>query len=101
MRRNTSLPVSAHECAASALIDADPDTMTATVLAIAMTRLAPKAMMTVSVLSPPAFTMASVGAVLQPRHPVARHAVVRARHGLRRGMAVRRREFRTVVVRVG
>ena len=51
MSRNTSLPVSAHECAASASIDADPVITAAAVLAIAMSMLATNATMTVSTLS--------------------------------------------------
>ena len=53
MSRKISLPVSAHECAASATIDAEPVRVAAIVLAIAMTRLAAKARMTVNRLSPP------------------------------------------------
>ena len=52
MSRNTSFPASAHECAASASIDAAPVITAATVLATAMSRLAPNATTTVSVLSP-------------------------------------------------
>ena len=46
------MPASAHECAASASIDAAPVITAATVLATAMSRLAPNATTTVSVLSP-------------------------------------------------
>ena len=52
--RNTSLPVSAHECAASASIDAAPVTTAATDLASAMSRFAPSATITVVSDSPPA-----------------------------------------------
>lgn len=48
MRRNTSLPVSAHECAASATIEAEPVSAAATDLATAMRALAARAMMTVN-----------------------------------------------------
>src|SRR5215203_1356440 len=55
MSRNTSLPVSAQECAASASIDDDPVTTAATDFATATRRLAAKAMRTVVRLaeSPP------------------------------------------------
>jgi hypothetical protein len=43
MRRNTSLPVSAHECVASASSDADPVATAATDFATATRRLAAKA----------------------------------------------------------
>lgn len=43
--------MSAQECAASAAIDADPDSTLASVLATATTRLAPNAIATVFVLS--------------------------------------------------
>ena len=56
IEKNTSLPVSAQECAASAIIDAEPDTAAAAVLAAAIARFAPNATSTVSVLSPPALT---------------------------------------------
>ena len=51
--RNTSLPVSAQECAASASIDADPVTSAATDFATAMRRFAPNAMRTVVRLPEP------------------------------------------------
>src|SRR6185369_14497209 len=51
MTRNTSLPASAHECAASATIDADPVTTAAADFAIAMRMLAAKATSTVIALS--------------------------------------------------
>jgi hypothetical protein len=50
-RRKISLPASAQECAASATIDAEPVITAATVLATAMSRLAPKATRTVTRLS--------------------------------------------------
>ena len=53
MIRKISLPVSAHECAASASIDADAVMTAAALLATAMSRLAPNATITVSVLSDP------------------------------------------------
>jgi hypothetical protein len=46
--RKTSLPVSAHECAASASMLAAPVSTAATVFAIATRRFAPRAMSTVS-----------------------------------------------------
>ena len=51
--RNTSLPVSAHECAASATIAAEPVRKAATVLAVASSALATSATTTVSIDSPP------------------------------------------------
>ena len=45
------MPVSAHECAASASIDADPVIAAATDLATAIRRFAPNATTTVSTLS--------------------------------------------------
>lgn len=45
--------MSAHECADSAIIDAEPVTSAATILATAIARLAKKAMTTVRVDSPP------------------------------------------------
>jgi hypothetical protein len=54
------LPVSAHECDASASIEADPEIIAATDFAMATSRLAPKAMMTVRVLSPPPSGVVSV-----------------------------------------
>src|SRR5690349_20719954 len=53
MSRNTSLPVSAQECAASASIDADPVTTAATDLATATTKFAAKAIRTVVRLAEP------------------------------------------------
>src|SRR6476620_12333680 len=53
MSRNTSLPVSAQECAASAIIDAEPVRQPDPVLAAANSPLAIRAMMTVNVDSPP------------------------------------------------
>lgn len=50
--------VSAQECAASAVIDAEPDTTAAKVLAVAIARLAPNATSAVKVLSHPGFTTA-------------------------------------------
>ncbi len=49
--RKISLPVSAHECAASATSDADPVTVAATDFATATSTLAPKATSTVVRLS--------------------------------------------------
>jgi hypothetical protein len=46
--RKTSLPVSAHECAASATSDAEPVITAATVFAMAISRFAPNAITTVS-----------------------------------------------------
>jgi hypothetical protein len=51
--RKISLPVSAHECAASAIIEADPVRKPAAVFAAASRPLAISAMMTVRVDSPP------------------------------------------------
>jgi len=48
--RNTSFPVSAQECAASASSDADPVNNAATDFAAAISRFAPNATHTVSVL---------------------------------------------------
>ncbi|MNW55852.1 hypothetical protein D3C74_335400 [compost metagenome] len=50
-RRNTSLPVSAQECTASATIEAEPVITAAPDLATAMSRFAPNATITVSALS--------------------------------------------------
>src|ERR1700731_5134584 len=50
--KNTSFPVSAQEWAASASIDADPDTTAAPVLAAGTTALVASATGTVRVLSP-------------------------------------------------
>ena len=49
--RKTSLPESAHECAASATSDADPVSTAAAVFATAIRTLAPKATSTVVTLS--------------------------------------------------
>ena len=49
--KNTSFPVSAQECAASARMDADPVTIAATVFATATSRFAAKATMTVLTLA--------------------------------------------------
>jgi hypothetical protein len=49
--RNTSLPASAQECAASARIEADPVTAAAPVFAIATRRLAANAIRTVVTLA--------------------------------------------------
>src|SRR4029453_745048 len=54
MSRNTSLPESAQECAASARIEADPVTTAAIDFATATRRLAAKAMRTVVRLPEPA-----------------------------------------------
>jgi hypothetical protein len=54
MSRNTSLPVSAQECAASASIDADPVTTAATDFATATRRVAAKATRIVVRLAEPA-----------------------------------------------
>ena len=54
MSRNTSLPVSAQECAASASIDADPVTTAAADFATATRRLAAKATRIVVRLAEPA-----------------------------------------------
>ncbi len=51
-RTQIPLPVSAHECPASATIDADPDNTLATVFATATAQFAPSAISTVRVLSP-------------------------------------------------
>ena len=48
MSRKTSLPASAHECTASATIDADDVSTAATVFAVAMRMLTRKAMRTVT-----------------------------------------------------
>src|SRR5712672_1790759 len=101
MRRNTSLPVSAQECAASALMAADPDNTAANVLATAMTRFAPKATNTVRVLSLPAFTMRLLGAVVELAHPVLRHPASGTGYGLIDRMALWRSQFGAVVVLVG
>ena len=53
MIRKISLPASAHECAASASIDADAVMTAAALLATAMSRLAANATMTVRALSEP------------------------------------------------
>src|SRR5580765_1132658 len=54
MSRNTPLPVSAQECAASARSDADPVTTAATDFATATSKLAAKATRTVVRLADPA-----------------------------------------------
>src|SRR6478752_5412527 len=61
INRNTSLPVSAQECAASASIEADPVTTAATVLATAINRFAPSATTTIRKLSSPAVAVFSEG----------------------------------------
>src|SRR4051812_48047774 len=53
MNRSTWLPVSAQECALSAIIDAEPVMNATTVLATEIARFAKNATMTVVVLSPP------------------------------------------------
>ncbi len=53
MNSSTWLPVSAHECALSASIEAEPVSRATTVLETAMARLAKKATITVVVVSPP------------------------------------------------
>ena len=55
------MPVSAHEWADSATIEADPVTIAATDFAIATPKLAPNAMTTVRTLSPPAASPARRG----------------------------------------
>src|SRR5690606_34981694 len=85
-RRNTSLPVSAHECTASASIEAEPVIVAAAVLATATSAFATNATTTVTVLSPPSSGCATrglrdsgCGGVASAMLPVYQHAARPAR----------------------